>query len=117
VRKLLDSETGDLVLPAPISAEVDYLISKHGGRDAERRFLVDLAVGRLLVEGLTMEEHGLALTLHDRYRDLDLGLADLSVVILAHRYRCRRLLTFDERHFRAVIPISGGSFTILPADG
>jgi hypothetical protein len=27
-----------------------------------------------------------------------------------------RLLTFDERHFRTIRPLQGGSFTLLPAD-
>ena len=54
--------------------------------------------------------------LDEQYAALDLGLADLSVVILAHRFRTRRLLTFDERDFRAVAPLSGGSFTLLPRD-
>ena len=35
---------------------------------------------------------------------------------LAERYATRRLLTFDERAFRSVPPLQGGSFTILPAD-
>jgi len=33
-----------------------------------------------------------------------------------HQFRTTRLLTFDERHFRAIKPLSGESFTILPAD-
>ena len=69
-----------------------------------------------LVEGLTVEEHGLALELDERYPKLDPGLADLSVVILAHRLGTRRLLTFDERDFRTLRPIAGGTFQILPAD-
>ena len=47
---------------------------------------------------------------------LILGWLTFSVVILAHRFRTRRLLTFDERDFRAVAPMSGGSFTLLPRD-
>jgi predicted nucleic acid-binding protein len=77
---------------------------------------VDITNGRFRVEGLTQEDHGLALTLHDRYAALDLGLADLSVIVLAYRFRTRRLLTFDERDFRPVIPVQGGAFTLLPAD-
>jgi hypothetical protein len=68
------------------------------------------------VEGLTADEHGTVARLDGQYADLDLGLADLSVVILAHRFRTRRLLTFDERDFRAVTPLAGGSFTLLPRD-
>jgi predicted nucleic acid-binding protein len=54
--------------------------------------------------------------LDEQYADLDLGLADLSVVVLAHRFRTTRLLTFDERDFRAVTPLAGGSFTLIPRD-
>jgi hypothetical protein len=36
---------------------------------------------------------------------------------LAGRYRTRRLLTFDERHFRALRPLGGrGQFKLLPID-
>jgi predicted nucleic acid-binding protein len=105
-----------LVLPAPVSAEVDYLLRQRGGKRAGRLFLEDLAVARFSVESLTVAEYRLALELHDRYSDLNLGLADLSVVALAHRHRTRRLLTFDDRDFRAVTALDGTAFILLPAD-
>jgi hypothetical protein len=37
-------------------------------------------------------------------------------VVLAARFGTTRILTFDERHFRALIPLQGRHFTILPAD-
>jgi uncharacterized protein len=116
VADLLHAEDGDLVVPAPVSAEVDYLIRRRGSALAARAFLRDVAAGRFRVEGLTADEHGTAARLDEQYADLDLGLADLSVVILAHRFRTRRLVTFDERDFRAITPLSGGSFTLLPRD-
>ena len=51
-----------------------------------------------------------------RHRDLEIGLADASVAVLAGRLGTTRVLTFDQRHFRALAPVQGGSFTILPAD-
>jgi predicted nucleic acid-binding protein len=116
VQRLLEAETGPLVIPAPVTAEVDYLVRQRGGPSAARRFLQDIAEGRFRVESLTIDEHGLALALHDRFAALDLGLADLSVVVLAYRYRTYRLLTFDERDFRAITPPHGGTFMLLPAD-
>jgi predicted nucleic acid-binding protein len=116
VRRILETEPGLLVIPAPVTVEIDYLVRQRGGPGTGRRFLEDLAEGRFRVEGLTQEEHGLALALHDRYAALDLGLADLAVVVLAHRYRTRRILTFDERDFRSVAPLSGGAFVLLPSD-
>ncbi len=116
VRTVLDDEAGPLVIPAPVTAEIDYLLRQRGGPQAARRFLEDLTEGRFQVEGLTREEHGLALALHDRYAALDLGLADLSVVVLAYRHRTRRLVTFDQRDFRALTPLQGGAFILLAAD-
>lgn len=116
VRNVLEREPGDLVIPAPVTAEAGYLLHRRVGVQSARALLQDIAEGRFRVEGLTREEHGLALTLHDRYAALDLGLADLSVIVLAHRYRTRRILTFDERDFRAVTPLRDGAFTLLPAD-
>src|SRR5262245_51786699 len=116
VGDVLRAEGGDLVVPAAVSAEVDYLIRRRGSAAAARAFLRDVAAGRFRVEGLTADVHGTAARLDEQYTDLDLGLADLSVVILAHRFRTRRLLTFDERDFRAVTPLAGGSFAMLPRD-
>ena len=116
VHRILAEEPGSLVLPAPISAEVDYLVGKLGGRPAQRVFLQDLADGRFLVACLDQHDYGLVQRYDEQYGDLDVGLADLSVVVLAHRFRTSRLLTFDQRHFRALRPLDGGTFTLLPYD-
>jgi hypothetical protein len=50
------------------------------------------------------------------YGDLNLGLADGAVVATAERLKTRRILTVDERHFRAVRAADGKPFTLLPAD-
>jgi uncharacterized protein len=50
--------------------------------------------------------------------DLKLGIADSHTMILAapERYGTARVLTFDQKHFRAVKPPQGGVFAALPAD-
>ena len=116
VRSVLREESGRVVIPAPVSAEADYMIRTRLGVAAERSFLADLSSGRFAVECLTREEYETALLIHDRYSDLDLGLADLSVVVLAARFRTDRLLTFDQRDFRPVQPLTGGHFRLLPGD-
>jgi uncharacterized protein len=106
----------DVIVPAPVTAEVDYLLGRRLGRRARRTFLADLAAGLFRVECLLPFEYDVILELDARYADLDVGLADLSIVVLARRFRTRRVLTFDERHFRALRPLGGGAFTILPTD-
>jgi len=112
----LAREEGELVLPQPVAAEADYLLGARFGLVQRRAFLKDLAERRYLLAAL--EQHDLAAVraLDARYESLDLGLADCSIVVLAERYKTRRLLSFDERHFRAVAPLQGGTFELLPAD-
>jgi predicted nucleic acid-binding protein len=51
-----------------------------------------------------------------RYRALQIGLADASLVVLASRHGTRDVLTLDERHFRALRGPGGRPFRLLPAD-
>lgn len=51
-----------------------------------------------------------------RYANLEIGLADASVVVLAQRHRTREVLTLDERHFRTLRDVDGRRFRLLPAD-
>jgi len=113
----LTDEPGDLVMPAPTTAEVDYLLGQRFGRAARRAFLRDLAAGRFNVACLDRGDYETIGDLDVRYADLGLGLADCALVALADRYRTTRIVSFDERHFRAVTPLGGGAFTILPTDG
>jgi predicted nucleic acid-binding protein len=96
VVEILKEERGPLLTSEVAVAEADYLILNRLGIDVELAFLDDLAEGTFLVVCLTRE--------------------DTSLVVLARRYRTRRIITFDERAFRTVAPLQGGSFTVLPAD-
>ena len=116
VARVLQAERGPLVTSQLVVAGVDYLILKRLGIDVELSFLEDLAEGTYTVDALTAPEVAIARDVAARYRDLELGLADASLVVLANRWQTRRILTLDERAFRAVAPIQGGSFTLLPAD-
>jgi predicted nucleic acid-binding protein len=116
VDDLLRSIEAPLIIPAPVTAEVDYLLGRRVGRAAQRAFLADLAAGRFTVACLELEDYAAIADVDARYEDLHLGLADCALVVLADRYQTDRIVTFDERHFRAVTPLRGASFTILPAD-
>jgi predicted nucleic acid-binding protein len=113
----IDAERGDLVLSPFVAQEADHLLLSRHGVDVERAFLLDVASGAFTLAAFEARDVGAAEAVLARYRDLRLGLADASIVVLAERWRTTRLLTFDERHFRAVEPLQGGHFTILPADG
>jgi predicted nucleic acid-binding protein len=115
VEHILRNEPGELLIPAPVCAEVDYLLGTRLGRAARVGFLDDLAAARFTVACLDRDDYTVLAALERKYADLDVGLSDLSVVVLAGRLNTRRLLTFDER-FRALRSLKGAHFILLPAD-
>jgi hypothetical protein len=116
VVEILRAEREPLITSAVAVAEADDLILTRLGIDVELAFLEDLAEGTFLVECLSRPELATALALARRHPDLAIGLADASLVVLAQRFRTRRLVTFDEHAFRNIPPLQGGTFTLLPAD-
>lgn len=116
IARVLRAELGALVTSQVVAAEADYLILRRLGVDVELAFLDDLAGGTYIVDSLARADLAVARDVATRYRDLELGLADASLVVLAARWETRRILTLDERAFRAVTPLQGGAFTLLPAD-
>jgi predicted nucleic acid-binding protein len=117
ILEAIRDEPGSLVLPAPTTAEVDYLLGQRFGGAARRAFVDDLAAGRFTVDCLEREDYATVGDLETRYADLELGLADCALIVLAQRHQTTRILSFDERHLRAVVPLDGGTFTLLPTDG
>ena len=114
IEQLLRDEAGQLLVPLPVATEVDYLLGRRGGRGPRLAFLDDLVSGRLALEGLSATDLATVRDLEGRYPELDAGLADLSVVVIAARHRTSRVATFDD-HFRVLRPLDGEpAFTVLP---
>ena len=99
-----------------VLAELDYLLATQVG-DAEQLDLLDeVARGVYRLEPFGQTDVAAARDVIRRYADLDIGLADASLVVLAGRYDTRDVLTLDERHFRALRTLDRKRFRLLPAD-
>lgn len=96
--------------------ELDYLLRAHLGIQAEIDFIESVMSGSFTLENLTPEDVARCHELIKTYQDLDLGLADAAVIATAERLNIERILTVDERDFRAVRPKRGKPFVLLPAD-
>jgi hypothetical protein len=112
----LRSARGPRLLSPFVLAELDYLLGRRVNVAAARRLLDEVVRGAYRLEPFGSEDVEQAGAIIDRYRDLDLGLADASIVVLAERHGIADLVTLDERHFRAVRGPGGRPFRILPAD-
>lgn len=97
--------------------ELDYLLREFLGVDAELDFLDSVLSGSFVLEPTTPADVERCREIIAQYRDLDPGLVDAAVMATAERLETDRVLTVDERDFRAVVSRSGRPFQLLPADG
>lgn len=99
-----------------VLAEMDHLAMTRAGDVATRAFRRDIRNGAYAVEWWASAAAESA-RIADRYADSGLGMSDASLVALAARVETSVIATFDERHFRAVRPVTGAkAFTVVPAD-
>ncbi len=116
VREVVAAETGPIILPMAILSEIDYLLRLKLGLPAAIRLLEGIAMGSFTLEAFTIQDAARCRNLLEKYRDLDLGLADASVIATAERLEVYRILTVDERDFRPVRTSGGHSLVLLPWD-
>ena len=110
------SSTGPLLMSPFVLAELDYLLSTKVSQRAAIALLEEVATGAYRLEPMAADDIARASEIVLQYRDLQLGLADASLVVLAERHGTLDILTLDERHFRAITGPGGRPFRILPAD-
>jgi predicted nucleic acid-binding protein len=99
-----------------ILGELDYLLRELLGLDAELDFIDSVLAGAFVLEPMTEPDLRRARDILTQYRDLDLGLVDAAVMATAERLGTNRILTLDQRDFRAVVSGNGEPFLLLPAD-
>lgn len=103
---------GGVVVTAAVAVEVGYLVGERVGRHAARAFLDDLDQGRYLLEPVDARILRRAVELDRHFADLEIGLADGTVVAAAERHRADAILSLDD-HYRMVAP----AFPVEPAPG
>ena len=110
----LEKNDQAMVVSPYVIAELDYLVATRKGVDAELAVLSELAGGAYELAAMGAEDLDKAREVVRRYRDLGIGIADASLVVLAQRYRTRTILTLDHKHFSVLRPLGGGVFKIVP---
>lgn len=105
-----------LVTTPLVLAEVDHLAATRLSAPARAAFLADIAAGGYDIEWWATAAAE-AVRVATRYADLGPSLTDASLVALSARLETTSIATFDERHFRAMRPLTGEpAFTLLPLD-
>lgn len=107
-KELLQREAGELLIPAPVLPEIDYLLGSRFGSAAQAFLYRSLVEEEYLVLEVPSVLFPRIEELNTRYRDLRLGFVDAAVLALAEHIGLGRIATTDRRHFGAVkleIPI------------
>jgi uncharacterized protein len=112
----IDQQNDELVTTPLVLAEIDYLVSKVGGRRAAAALRNDLEARTYAVDWWpTALAETLAVAAGNDA--IGIGLVDASLVALAARLETTQVATLDERHFRTLVPLTGEpAFALLPAD-
>jgi len=113
---VLGAAPGPRVLSPFVLAELDYLLATRVGSQAALALLAEVARGAYRLASFEAGDVGTAHEVIEAHGDLDVGLADASIVVLSHRYETLDVLTLDERHFRTLRGSKGRPFRVLPAD-
>ncbi len=108
---------GPLLLSPFVLAELDYLLATRVGPQTETALLAEVGRGAYRLEPFEAADIAIAAAVIDTYADLEVGLADASIVVLSRRHEVLDLLTLDERHFRTLRGSGAQPFRLLPADG
>jgi uncharacterized protein len=117
VRDWMETLEDELTTTPLVVAELDHLSFRQGGATAAKALREDLDRGAYAVEWWSSAIHD-TMAVAQRWESIDLGLTDASLITLAARVETVSIATLDERHFRAVRPLTDGAegFILLPAD-
>jgi predicted nucleic acid-binding protein len=115
-------ETETLAISPLVITELDHLVHRDLGFSATMQ-VIDALAGRMTdgqyrLPELKPGDIVAAQGIRAKYEALHLDLADAVGVVLADRYKTDRILTLDQRDYRAIKPLTPGlhAFHILPAD-
>lgn len=111
---VIAGKPGPFLLSPFVLAELDYLLGTRVGAPAQQAMLAEVVRGAYRLESFEAADVEVAQRVIAKYRDLQIGLADASLVVLAARHRVRDILTLDRRHFEVIRPLTGRDFRLWP---
>jgi predicted nucleic acid-binding protein len=114
-RELIETAGEEIVIPAPVLPEVDYLVSTRMGSSPMVALMRDIESGAYRVEELDFSDYPRVRELMDRYADMDLGFVDAGVIAVVERLGEPKLATLDHRHFLAVRVRHADGLELVPA--
>lgn len=114
VRAWLEQDRRPLIVTDYVVAEVDYLVLRRLGFEAEQAFVDQILDGTFRREPVGDADIQRAQQIAARFKDQALGLTDASLMALSERLGARDVLTLDHRHFSLFRDSKGRALRLLP---
>lgn len=115
-RAALEVAKMPLLLSPFVLAELGCLLMRRAGSHAQAVLLGEVARGAYRLESFTADDVERAGQIMCRCGDLQIGLADASIVVLAERHGTTEVPTLDRRHFQAFRAGGRERFRVHPVD-
>lgn len=96
-----------ILVPAPVVAEVGYLLGRAGGARVEAGFLRSIAERTFSVVDLQVADYDRMADLVETYADFPLGTTDAAVVAVAERLGISEIATLDRRALGSAVAALG----------
>jgi predicted nucleic acid-binding protein len=103
-----------IIVPSSVLPEVDFMATKSLGVKTARAFLEDVLAGAYDFVQVEMTDMVRASEIMNQYGDARIGFVDATLLALAERFRIRRVLTLDRRHFSMFRPKGIDYLELLP---
>lgn len=114
VAEFLLTNNEALIVSPFVIAELDYLVARRIGVQAQLAVLQELAGGAYDLPALSAADLQECAAVINKYTDQNIGVKDASIAVLASRFDTTRILTLDHRHFGVIRAKGGANFTLLP---
>ena len=111
---VIAGDSGPFLLSPFVLAELDYLLATRVGTKAQHAFIDEVARGAYRLEPFDAADVAAAKRVMVKYPEIEPGLADASIVVLAARHSIRDVLTLDRRHFDVIRQANGRPFRVRP---
>jgi predicted nucleic acid-binding protein len=111
---LIEAADEPRIIPVPVLAELDYLVSDRMHPGIFLALLDDVLAGAYQVMELVGEDYVRIRDLCDRYADSQIGFVDAAVMAVVERLGEQKLATLDHRHFGMIRPRHVDALRLVP---
>lgn len=112
--ELLVRSDEQLVIPAPVLVELDYMIRKYAGVDAWLTFCEAVASGAYAIFRVDAALVERSARIQSQFADQPIGFVDASVVATCEALGETKVATLDRRHFSVLRTKDGTALELLP---